>query len=47
MSGECADRPLASPQNDMLKALGSVKPSVDSSDLERQIKFTEDFGQEG
>uniref|UniRef100_A0A8C7XWF3 vesicle-fusing ATPase n=1 Tax=Oryzias sinensis TaxID=183150 RepID=A0A8C7XWF3_9TELE len=36
--GECAD---------MLRSVGSTKPTVNEQDLEKLKKFTEDFGQEG
>lgn len=34
-------------QIDMLRSLGSTKPTVNEQDLEKLKKFTEDFGQEG
>jgi len=33
--------------NDFLKSLKSQKPSVGPNDIQQQIKFTEEFGQEG
>jgi len=33
--------------DDFFKALMRVKPSVSYEDLERHVKFTEDFGSEG
>lgn len=34
-------------QADMLRSVGSTKPTVNEQDLEKLKKFTEDFGQEG
>ncbi|KJE95553.1 vacuolar protein sorting factor 4B [Capsaspora owczarzaki ATCC 30864] len=34
-------------KNDMLRSLASVKPTVGEKDLEKQIEFTNEFGQEG
>lgn len=33
--------------NDFLKATNTTKPTVNQADLSQQIKFTQDFGQEG
>lgn len=33
--------------NDFLKAIVTTKPTVNQADLAQQIKFTQDFGQEG
>ena len=33
--------------NDFLKAITRARPTVNQADLEQQIKFTSDFGQEG
>ena len=34
-------------QRDMERSLECVKPSVNQADLERQVEFMKDFGQEG
>ena len=31
----------------MMMSLSQIKPTVNDHDLEKQIEFTEDFGQEG
>jgi len=33
--------------NDFLKAVTTARPTVNQADLELQVKFTQDFGQEG
>ncbi len=33
--------------NDFMKSLKNTRPTVNQRELEKQIKFTEDFGQEG
>jgi len=33
--------------NDMMMSLSTIKPTVNDADLEKQVKFTDDFGQEG
>jgi vacuolar protein-sorting-associated protein 4 len=32
---------------DFLLAIQKIKPTVSNADLDKQIKFTEEFGQEG
>jgi len=34
-------------KSDFVKAMAKIKPSVSATDLERQEKFTAEFGQEG
>lgn len=34
-------------QNDIMRSLASVKPTVNRDDLSKLEKFTSDFGQEG
>eukprot|EP00128_Syssomonas_multiformis_P003013 Colp12_sorted_trinity150504_noHs@28866 len=46
VDGDKLLEPLLS-MNDLLAAVSKVKPSVNQEDLARQIKFTEEFGQEG
>lgn len=33
--------------DDIMQALAQIKPSVGQSDLDRQIEFTNEFGQDG
>jgi vacuolar protein-sorting-associated protein 4 len=44
-SDELLEPPLL--LNDFLKAVQTSKPTVNQADLSQQIKFTQDFGQEG
>lgn len=32
---------------DFIKAISTSRPTVNQSDLEQQVKFTQEFGQEG
>jgi vacuolar protein-sorting-associated protein 4 len=33
--------------NDFIKAVSTCRPTVNQADLEMQVKFTNEFGQEG